>query len=162
MQSFLVELIDLAVKTTGSDTKLAEALLVSKTVVSDWRHGRKRAGAADVALMAHIAGLDADAWAARAVIDSYEGNPKGELLKQALKKAFLATGAAIVSSGANAAPVINAAHDVLHTMYMMFTKFRTCTFSNGTLSTRDDHQGGRGAPPIPPSSVLTLFARTTS
>jgi ribosomal protein L17 len=34
MQSFLKELIDLAAKATGSDTQLATALLVSKTVVN--------------------------------------------------------------------------------------------------------------------------------
>lgn len=102
MENYLNELIDRASKATGSDTKLAQTLKVSKTVVSDWRHMRKKCPAADVAIMAGIAGLDAEAWVARAVIDSYEGSEKGELLKQVLKKAFAATGVALLTFGSNA------------------------------------------------------------
>ena len=62
--------------------------------------------------MASIAGLDADAWGARALIAQHEGSEKGELLKQALKKALAATGATLVSSGIDAAQVTNATHDM--------------------------------------------------
>jgi len=143
MQIYLLQLIDKASEATGGDTKLAAELLVSKTVVSDWRHGRRRCSAPDMALMAALAGLDADAWAARGVIDSYEeGSSKRAKLQAALKKALLVTGGVTLSSSVNAAPVISAAREVLYTMYMMFT--RKCTFSRGTLSIRGRH--GRFAP----------------
>jgi transcriptional regulator with XRE-family HTH domain len=97
---FLDQLIDRASKEAGSDYALSKRIGVGRQTVSDWRHGRRPCPAADVALMAHIAGLDADAWASRALIAQYEGTEKGEALKKALKKALAATGAALVSSGA--------------------------------------------------------------
>lgn len=104
---YLDELLDRAKKETGSDSKLADFLGVSRQTVSDWRHDRKPCPPADQALAAHIAGLSADDWAARALIQQHEGTEKGERLKQALKKALAATGAALGSSGASAAPVIS-------------------------------------------------------
>jgi len=109
---YLDQLIDLASKAAGSDYKLAQRLGVNRQAVSNWRHGHKTCPAADQALMADIAGLEAEAWGNRALIAAYEGTPKGELLKQALKKALAATGAALVSSGIDAAQVTNAAHDM--------------------------------------------------
>jgi hypothetical protein len=120
---YLDELLDRAKKETGSDTKLAAFLDVKKQAVSDWRHGRKPCPPADQALLAYIAGLSADDWAARALISQHEGTEKGELLKQALKKALQATGAAMLSGSANAAQVINAAHDGL--LYLI--RCITCT-----------------------------------
>lgn len=118
---YLDELLDRAKKETGSDTKLAAYLGVSRQTVSDWRHGRKPCPAADQALAAYAAGMSADDWAARALISQHEGTEKGELLKQALKKALAATGAALASSGASASPAINAVHDgVLYLIRCIF------------------------------------------
>jgi len=100
---YLDELIDRASKAAGSDSALARSLEVSRQSVSDWRHGRKTCPAADVALMAELAGLDPEAWTARAVIQQHEGTTKGAKLEKALKKAALATGAVVVSFGAIAA-----------------------------------------------------------
>lgn len=95
-------LIDNAAKVCGSDGKLATSMGVSRTLVSDWRHGRKRCAPEDVAIIASIAGLDANAWAMRAMVWRWEGTPKGDRLMRALGKGLLATGAAIGSSGAAA------------------------------------------------------------
>jgi len=89
--------------------------------------------------MASIAGLDADAWGARALIAQHEGSEKGELLKQALKKALAATGATLVSSGIDAAQVTNATHDMgLYLIRCIFCK--PC---------RVDHGGARTPPHTP-------------
>ena len=108
---YLDELLDRAKKETGSDTKLAVFLGVSRQTVSDWRHERKPCPPADQALAAYAAGLNPDDWAARALISQHEGSEKGELLKQALKKALVATGAAIATSSATAGPAISEAAD---------------------------------------------------
>jgi hypothetical protein len=101
--NYLIELINRAAKKAGSDAALARELEVSRSRIGDWRHGRTTCPPADVALMAAVAGLDAEAWAARAVISQHEGTAKGVKLEAALKKAFVATGAALVSFGATAA-----------------------------------------------------------
>ena len=125
---YLDQLIEQASKAAGSDYKLAALLDVPRQNLSAWKHGRKTCPAPDVALMADIAGLDANAWLARATANQYEGTAKGEKLTKALGKALLVTGAVIASSGANAAEFINsAAHYVdsgltlCYTMYIMFS-----------------------------------------
>ena len=109
---YLIELIDRASKEAGNDTKLAAMIESSSAAISDWRHGRKKCPPADQALMAGVAGLDPEAWAARAVISQHAGTAKGAKLEAALKKSLLATGAAVLSSGVHAAPVIDAARDL--------------------------------------------------
>lgn len=112
---YLDELIDRATKATGSGKALAHELEVANTVISDWKSGRKTCSPEDQALMAELAGLDAEAWGARAMIAKHAGTSKGAKLEAALKKSLLATGAAMLSSGAVAAPVIqvlNAAADL--------------------------------------------------
>ena len=133
---YLDELINKASTAAGNDSKLAKRLHQSRSVVSDWRSGRQTCPPADQALMADLAGLDADAWAARAVIAQHEGTEKGELLKQALKKAFVATGAAVATFSAQASSVIDwIAREKLsaigtiamrlYTMYMMYSFFQS-------------------------------------
>lgn len=99
---YLDQLIERASVVAGSDYKLAQRLRVTRQMVSQWKHGHKTCPAADQALMAGIAGLDAEAWAARALISQHEGSEKGELLKQTLKKALLVTGGALATFGASA------------------------------------------------------------
>lgn len=88
---YLDDLIDQASKAAGNDAQLAKRLKVGRSSVADWRQERKPCPPADVALMAHIAGLDAESWGARALIAQHEGSAKGELLKVALKKALNVT-----------------------------------------------------------------------
>lgn len=109
---YLDELINRASKAAGSDAALARELEQTRAAVSNWRNDRTPCPPADQALMAAIAGLDAEAWGARALIAQHEGTTKGAKLEAALKKAFLATGAVIASSSASAAPVINAGQNL--------------------------------------------------
>jgi hypothetical protein len=99
-------LLDKAKAKSGSDYKTAKELVVTRMNVSNWRHGKAHMPAADVALAAHLAGLDAVEWGSRAIAADHEGTPKGAKLQIALKKALLATGVALVSSGASAAETI--------------------------------------------------------
>jgi len=102
MKTDIVELIDRASKAAGSDNKLAKLIDATQPNISAWRAGTRPCPPADVALMAELAGLNADEWALRAVAAKYEGTPKGDKLKRALK-ALTATGAVVLSSGASAA-----------------------------------------------------------
>jgi len=123
--NYLDELIDRASKKAGSDAALARYLEQSRGAVSDWRAGRMKCPAGDVALMAELAGLDPDAWVARAVISQYEGTAKGAKLEAALKKALLATGAVLLSASVHAQPVIDGVSQAgtqLNTMYLMFRR----------------------------------------
>lgn len=106
---YLDQLIDKASTKAGSDYKLAKMIGVSRQAVSNWRHGAKHCPVADQVLMAELAGLDAQAWNARATVAQYAGTPKGDMLYRALGKALAATGAVLVSSGANAMPIFSIA-----------------------------------------------------
>lgn len=119
---FLIELIERASDAAGNDNKLAQRLEVGRSAVSDWKHGRKTCPAGDVALMAEIAGLDPTDWTCRAVAAQYGDTEKGKRLRNALKKALVATGAAVVSSGAMAAETLGRVANrlvLLYTMYIM-------------------------------------------
>jgi len=118
---YLEKLIDLASKAAGNASKLAENLEVSRQTVSDWKHGRKPCPAGDVALMAEIAGMEPTVWTCRAVAAQYEGTEKGKRLREALKKALVATGAALVSSGAQAtAAAVGKAGKAAKLLYTMY------------------------------------------
>lgn len=102
------ELIDRAATVAGSDYKLAQMIGVARQHVSNWRHGHKPVPVEDVALMASIAGLEADKWALRALVMRHEGTEKGDRLLKALGKGLLATGAVLASSGASATAIFSA------------------------------------------------------
>jgi len=99
---YLDQLIKLASTAAGSDYKLAAELGVSRGNIGDWKAGRRSCPAGDVALMAELAGMDPEAWLARATVAQYEGTAKGERLARVLGKALLVTGAVIGSAGASA------------------------------------------------------------
>jgi DNA-binding transcriptional regulator YdaS (Cro superfamily) len=99
---YLDQLIEKASTAAGNDSKLAKSLGVGRSAVSDWRKGSKPCPVADVVLMAQLAGLEPEKWAARALISQYEGTAKGDKLYRALGKLCVATGAAIATFGANA------------------------------------------------------------
>jgi hypothetical protein len=96
---YLDELIEKASKAAGNDSRLAVALGVNRQAVSNWRKGLKTCPVADQAIMANLAGLDAEAWLARATIESYAAGPKREVLKETLKKACRATGVGAAMCG---------------------------------------------------------------
>jgi len=104
---FLIELIDKASQAAGNDNRLAQKLEVNRQTVSAWRHGKKPCPAGDVALMADLIGMDAEAWLARATVAQYAGTAKGERLARVLGKALLVTGAVIGSAGAHAAVTLS-------------------------------------------------------
>lgn len=129
-QKYLLELIERASKAAGSDAALARQLELSRSAISDWRKGRKPCPPADVALMASLAGLDAEAWGARAMIAQHEGTTKGAKLEEALKKALLATGAVMLSSSAHAAPAINAVQN----LFEYFIRCINCKYTKKTAN----------------------------
>lgn len=99
---YLDQLIEQASAAAGSDYKLAAMLEQPRSAVSMWKAGKRSCPAGDQVLMASIAGLKPEEWAARALVAQYEGTSKGDKLYRALGKALLATGVAIASSGASA------------------------------------------------------------
>lgn len=119
-------LLNAAKAAAGSDGAIARTLGVDKTLVSDWRHGRRACMPEDRCLIADIAGLDPVAELSRALCERYAGTPKGDRLMRVLGKTLLATGAAMGSAGASAAAVFGvpasssglvAAGAALYTMY---------------------------------------------
>ena len=98
-------LIDKARAIAGSDGKVAKALKVPATMVSDWRHGRRNPTPEDFALLAMVAQVDPLSELARATVQKHQGTAKGDMLMKALGKALLATGAVIGSAGASARPI---------------------------------------------------------
>lgn len=99
---YLDQLMEQASKAAGSDYKLAKMLEQPRSAVSMWKKGMRPCPIGDQVLMAEIAGLKSEEWLARAVVSQYEGTSKGDKLYRALGKALAATGAVLVSSGANA------------------------------------------------------------
>lgn len=106
------ELIERAAQAAGTRYKLAQMLDVPASSVYAWEKG-KPCPPGDIALMADIAGLDAQAWLVRATLEKYEGTSKGDQLARVLGKALVATGAVIASSGANAAAIFSARSDLV-------------------------------------------------
>lgn len=104
-QSELNFLLDKARETCGSDYKVAKTIGATPQNVSDWRHERRTCMPEDIALLAAVAGLDAQAWLSRATVERYEGTPKGDRLMKALGKALVLTGAAAGSVGAHAGAI---------------------------------------------------------
>ncbi|WP_295542048.1 hypothetical protein [uncultured Pseudacidovorax sp.] len=88
----LIFLIDAAKAITGSDSKTADALGVSRGNVSDWRHGRQPCSPEMQALLASIAGFDPAETALRAMTKKHEGSALGDKLARVLGKLSPATG----------------------------------------------------------------------
>lgn len=109
LPDYLSQLIEQAAAHAGSEYKLAKLIGVPQQNLSAWKHGRKSCPVADQVLMADIAGLKPEEWAARALIAQHQGTEKGDKLYKALSKLVGATGAALVSFGASAHPIFS--HD---------------------------------------------------
>lgn len=99
---YLVQLITKASEAAGNDRKLTQALGVGHASIYQWKNGLKSCPVADQVLMAEIAGLKGEEWAARAIVAQYEGTAKGDMLYRALRKSLPAIGAAVASSGVHA------------------------------------------------------------
>lgn len=97
-------LIDRATAIAGTRYKLAQALGVPPTMIYQWQKG-KPCPAADVALMAQIAGLDPVEWLVRATLEKYQGTEKGEQLQRALGKLSPATGGGTGFAGEKPEPI---------------------------------------------------------
>jgi len=97
MQANLSTLIDKAAEAAGSDYKLAQLLGVPRQMVSDWRNGRRTCTPEDQALIAAVAGLDAEEVLIRAILEKHAGKPKGEKLMQALGNGLRRIGEGVTS-----------------------------------------------------------------
>lgn len=106
---YLSQLIENTAEKAGSEYKLAKLIGVPQQNLSAWKHGRKSCPVADQVLMAEVAGLKAEEWAARAIVAQYEGTEKGDKLFRALGKTLAPIGAALASFGASARPIFS--HD---------------------------------------------------
>lgn len=120
----ITQLIEAAAKAAGSEYRLSKEIGINQSQISNWKSGHSKCSPEDAALMADIAGLNPEEWMARVAILKHEGTPKGEKLKNALKKAFLATGGALGSSAASAGS-LHGMINVLYTMYSNVKLFRT-------------------------------------
>ena len=97
--STITYLLDEAKKKTGSDSETGRRVGVSPQRVNDWRHDRKPAAPEDYALVAAIAGLDANEALVRALLERHANTAKGEALLSALGKWLRPTGAAATLLG---------------------------------------------------------------
>lgn len=70
---YVFTLIDRCAELLGSRAAVARAIMVARPLISNWRSGLKRCPIADVALLAALAGLDANEFAALAIIERYGG-----------------------------------------------------------------------------------------
>lgn len=77
-------LLDAAREISGSDYKTAQRIKTQPMTVNHWRKGKAKMPAADVVLVALIAGLDAIEWGSRAIAEKHKGTEKGDALNEAL------------------------------------------------------------------------------
>jgi len=83
MQELVKLLIDKAAANLGSKANLARRLGVTPQRINDWRSGKDRCMAPDVAAMGFLAGYSAMNLIAAVAIAESEGTLRGEVLKQA-------------------------------------------------------------------------------
>lgn len=121
----ITALLDAARAKAGSDYKVAKLLDRSSQEISDMRHGRLKAQPEDHALIAAIAGLDAEEALIRAVIAKHANKRKGEMLMSALGNVLARTGAGatLLSYGsAGLAMTLAATSEVAHALATMCTR----------------------------------------
>ena len=86
MSTTVTQLLDAAADATGSDYKTAQAMGVTRMMLSDWRTGRRNPQPEDHALLAMLAGKDPEEALVRAVLEKHRDTAKGERLLSALGK----------------------------------------------------------------------------
>lgn len=92
----LITLITKAGTTAGSEYKLAKAMGLPQTVLTDWKAGRRTCTPEDRARLAGFAREDALQEFVRATLEKTAGTLRGEQLRQLLGKSLHQTGAASV------------------------------------------------------------------
>ena len=80
----LAELIKRAEDVAGSTSAVAKALGVPNPVVFGWKNGSRTCTAEDRALLAEIAGADPLTEVVEALLERWDGKPKGERLRTVL------------------------------------------------------------------------------
>lgn len=95
MSTPIQQLLDEAKAATGSDYKTAQMLGITRGRLSDWRNGKQNPQPEDYALIAAIAGQDAEEALVSAVLRKHANTPKGERLVTALGKVLSAAHAAV-------------------------------------------------------------------
>jgi DNA-binding transcriptional regulator YdaS (Cro superfamily) len=93
----IAELIDRAAKVAGSQNKAAQMAGINQQNLSHYRTGLREMPPEAAAALAHVAGLDATEWLARATLWRSVGKPYEGVLKQALGGALRVTGGALAS-----------------------------------------------------------------
>lgn len=93
----IAQLIDKASTVAGSQNKAAQMAGINPQNLSHYRTGLREMPPEAVAAMAHVAGLDAMEWLARATLWRSEGKGYAGVLKAALGERLRATGAVIAS-----------------------------------------------------------------
>lgn len=96
-RSEVVELIDMAARATGSQAAAARAAGLRPQKVSDWKQGQEEPPPEAVAALAHVAGLDATEWLARATLWRCAGKPYEQALRSGLGKRLQAIGGVVAS-----------------------------------------------------------------
>jgi DNA-binding transcriptional regulator YdaS (Cro superfamily) len=115
------ELIERATKAAGSQSAAARAAGLTPQHVSNWKQGLEMPTPEGAAALAHVAGLDATEWLARATLWRSVGKPYEGVLQKALGGALRVTGGALASflAAVGLGPLL--AHKVASccTMYLM-------------------------------------------
>lgn len=104
-------LIEKAALIAGSEYKVAKQLGIPQSHVWGWKNGTRTCAPEDRALLADIAGVDPYPEVIEAMIERWEGKPKGERLKEALLSR-------IASSGLNS----SFAHRIRYALHKLLTK----------------------------------------
>lgn len=85
-------LIERAAAIAGSEYKIAKALQIPQSHITQWKHGTRTCSAEDRALLADMAGVDPFAEIAEAMAERWAGKPKGERLSAILSKRLQSVG----------------------------------------------------------------------
>jgi DNA-binding transcriptional regulator YdaS (Cro superfamily) len=78
------QLVEAAACKVGSDYRLSQELGVSRSLVSEWKAGKRPCPVPQQAAMADIAGIDVERVIAEAIIEQTRGTARGERLARAL------------------------------------------------------------------------------
>lgn len=82
-----LELLAAATKAVGSEYKVAKLMGKPQSHISEWKNGKRSCSPEDRAELAAIAGISPAHELLMAVLEKYEGTPRGDRLKEALTKA---------------------------------------------------------------------------
>lgn len=98
-------LIDLAIKQCGSQTKLAKRIGIQPQKVSNWINNQRKLTLIEVVILAEVANLEVKEWLIRATINKYEEDAKAKQAVNVLKKALVATGGVLATNTALATTI---------------------------------------------------------